>query len=98
MLSNNVIENNNSSYKAQLLFIIRMASRYWKTPSIAAIGLSSTDKEPKLLITVPPILLLILFNINLPKSLSGPLNYFIYISGISILSSLTAGIRIKYSK
>lgn len=82
----------------QLLFIIKIAYKYWKTPSMAATGLSSTFKEPKDRITVPPILCFIFFNTNLPKSLLVPSNYFTSISGIPIFSSLTAGMRIKYSK
>ena len=56
------------------------------TPSIADTGLSKTESDPKLRITVPPILLFILFNIEFPNSLSDPLNYLTSISGITIRS------------
>lgn len=74
-----------------------MASRYWKTPSIAATGLSSTERELKELMRVPPMLCLIFFITNFPSSFSVPQKSLIYMLGMLIFSSLTAGMRMKYS-
>lgn len=86
---------NNMAFQLELIIII--ASKYWNTVSMAATGLSSTDKELSELKIVPPMLCLIFFKINFPNSLLVPLNSSTSISGMLILSSLMVGMRIKYS-